>query len=137
MSLLVRPTTNHLRQTDAVIVDKPRVVALVRHMGELFDDRAVGDRIVEQASMVHVLVEDVPTFLPLVLSHDADPIPFLGESLPGHFEVSLPNGDVGELALWMTDGRVDFLEYRWYSDERPDEWPTPDQVSYYPEDKAR
>jgi hypothetical protein len=34
----------------------------------------------------------------------------------------------GELLLWVKDGRLSALEYAWYTDEEPTEFPSPDVI---------
>lgn len=35
---------------------------------------------------------------------------------------------LGEIIVWLTNGHVSGLEYAWFSDHPPTEWPPPDQV---------
>lgn len=36
---------------------------------------------------------------------------------------------LGELIVWIEDGRLSALEYAWVGDEPPREWPAPENIS--------
>jgi hypothetical protein len=49
--------------------------------------------------------------------------------IPGRFPVQGPSGaHIGELLVWVTDGRISGLEYAWFTDEPPSQLPDPQDI---------
>jgi hypothetical protein len=69
------------------------------------------------------------TFLDLEVDPATPRAPFADGPLPVRSLVADARGEpIGENLVWITGGYLSGLEYAWYIDELPAEWPVPDQV---------
>jgi hypothetical protein len=71
------------------------------------------------------------TFPDLKVNRSMQSAPFADGPLPVHSVVKDAMGQpIGEIIVWITDGYLSGLEYAWYTDEPPAEWPLPDQLDF-------
>jgi hypothetical protein len=72
------------------------------------------------------VVGGLPTFLSLEVDRNARRAAWTDGPQPGRAVVTKPGGEpVGEILVWTSDGYLTALEYAWYSDDPPVEWPDP------------
>lgn len=80
----------------------------------------------DQLEHAAVRSDAVPTVLDLDVPDGPPPAPVADGPLP--VRALLPS-DAGEILVWVTDGRLSGLEFAWVTDEPPDRWPSPDELS--------
>ncbi len=109
-------------------------------------ERAALIRIVETAEVdgieelrlqvPHAEVSGGPTFLVLQVREPAPRSRFHKGHLPVRAFVRWDEGDSdGELLVWVNDGYLSALEFAWYADEQPHEFPPIDDIRVEPEDR--
>jgi hypothetical protein len=76
-----------------------------------------------QIPHAEVVAEDV-TWLDLRVPDSVQASPFRKGPVP----VKAYVGESGELLLWVKDGRLSAIEYAWTTDDKPTEFPPPDDV---------
>lgn len=119
MSSTARPLTGHEREVLAVILsaDAPGAAEL---RAQLLDARARGPFIVEQGS------------LELTVAGAAHPGPSGHSLFPVRAFVERDGTFLGELLLWLADGRLDSVEYATVTDDVPTGLPDPGLISVVP-----
>jgi hypothetical protein len=87
------------------------------------------DKLLEQLPSVAVKEGGTPTFLDLEVPA-ADPRADIEDGpLPVRALVDGETGELeGEILLWVSDGHLSGLEFAWYTDEPPTEWPATDRL---------
>ena len=86
------------------------------------------DELLQQASSVDVVGGPI-TMLDLRASHASSASAFADGPVPVSVVVSDAAGTlVGELLVWVGHGYLTGLEFAWWTDDPPDQLPTPDHV---------
>jgi hypothetical protein len=87
------------------------------------------------AQIPHVqVVGGKPTWLELRVPESAPQSRFWDGSVPVRALVGADEPD-GELLLWVTDGRLSAIEYAWFTDAEPTEFPSAELVRVCPSEQ--
>jgi hypothetical protein len=87
------------------------------------------------AQIPHVqVVGGKPTWLDVRVPESAPPSPFRDGCVPVRAFVGVDEPD-GELLLWVTDGRLSTIEYAWFTDDEPTEFPRAELVRVRPSEQ--
>ena len=79
------------------------------------------------------VVGGVPTLLDLDVDPATPRATYPDGPLPVEATVTGPGSAViGGILVWIKSGYLDGLEYFWYTDDPPTEWPSPDQLTTEP-----
>jgi hypothetical protein len=81
-----------------------------------------------QISAVQVADDSTPTCLSLTTPEALRVEGFRDGPLPGRFPVTHDGEIVGEVLVWLEDGRQAGLEYAWVTDDAPTGMPNPADV---------
>ena len=74
-----------------------------------------------------------PTFLDLSIALAAPSAEFADGPLPVRALVTSSGSQlIGEILVWIQGGYLTGLEYDWYTDDPPAQWPSPDQLQTGP-----
>jgi hypothetical protein len=85
--------------------------------------------LINQLDSATVEPGDSRTFIDLAVPHSAPRSGADDGPLPGRTLVHDQAGQVlGEVMLWIRDGYLSALEFAWYTDDPPTEWPSPEQL---------
>ena len=84
--------------------------------------------LLDQISAVQVGDDSTPTFLALTTPEALRVEGFRDGPLPGRFTVTHDEEIVGEILVWLEDGRLAGLEYAWVTDDAPTGMPEPADV---------
>ena len=92
--------------------------------------RAVPDgaHLLDQIAAARVKDDSTPTFLSLIAPAPLKAAGFKDGPLAGRFPVTNNGTIVGEILVWLEDGRISGLEYAWVSDEAPSGLPVANDV---------
>jgi len=71
---------------------------------------------------------ETPWILDVAASHGGDGSGLPDGPFPARAFVPSNANYLGEIIVWLTNGHVSGLEYAWFGDHPPTEWPPPDQV---------
>ena len=95
---------------------------------KLTDSVEGGAEFAQQLSHVRVRDDSTPTFLRLQVD-DYPGVPGVADGpIPGRFPV-VRNGELlGEMMVWVTNGRLAGLEFSWVTDLAPAHMPNADEV---------
>jgi hypothetical protein len=86
------------------------------------------DELAEQVSSVSVVGGPV-TMLDLRVNRSTPPSVFADGPILVSVEVSDESGaPIGELLVWVNDGRLSALEFAWWTDEPPRQLPSPGRL---------
>jgi hypothetical protein len=79
--------------------------------------------------LVHATVRpgDVATVTDIVVPDHLTPASTADGPLPVRAFVA---PEAGEIIVWVTGGRLSGLEFAWITDEPPDQWPSPDDLTF-------
>lgn len=84
--------------------------------------------LLDQISAAQVADDSTPTFLTLSTPETLRVEGFRDGPLPGRFPVTHDGEIVGEILVWLEDGRLAGLEYAWVTDDAPTGMPDPADV---------
>ena len=84
--------------------------------------------LIEQLGSVRVKDDSTPTYLTLVTRDSVAATGFRDGPLPGRFPVRQGGHLVGEILVWLEDGRLAGLEYAWATPEAPHGMPDAAEV---------
>jgi hypothetical protein len=76
-----------------------------------------------QVAHLEVTAGTTPCFLNLEVNDSAPRWSITTSPLPVRVIVGAPGAEAGEMLVWVESGYLSALEYAWYTDEMPDEWP--------------
>lgn len=101
------------------------ILALVAHITSPLGEKSAG--LVRQAAAATV-VDSSPTMLNVSVPLDVPSVALENGPTPGEALVYDNDRLVGEVLVWIREGRLIGLEQAWYTDDPPTAWPRPNQV---------
>jgi hypothetical protein len=101
------------------------ILQLIAHVTTPLGDAAV--KLQRQAEVASV-VRSTATMLDVTVPSDFPAVDLPDGPAPGRALVYDREQLVGELLLWVRDGRLIGLEQAWYTDDPPQSWPMPEVV---------
>jgi hypothetical protein len=113
--------------------ERTRLVAAEVIKGSSVDG---ADALLDQLPATRVL-GGLPTFLDLAVAPSAPRSRCPDGPLPGSAVVLDDSGQpIGEILVWVEHGYLSAVEYAWYTDEPPLEWPSPEALRLEPSSSA-
>lgn len=97
-------------------------------LAKLLEAAKGGTGLLDQIGAVQVADDSTPTFLSLTTPEALRVQGFRDGPLPGRFPVTHDGEIVGEMLVWVEDGRLAGLEYAWVTDDAPTGMPDPADV---------
>lgn len=87
-----------------------------------------GEPLADQIGRTVVRMDSSGTFLRLDVLGAPGAVVFRDGPVPGRFPVQHGGEILGELMIWLKDGRLSGLEYAWVTDTAPAGMPEPEDV---------
>lgn len=103
----------------------PEILQLIAHVTRLIGEASVT---LQRQAESAIVVSSSATMLDVTVPSDLPVVDVPDGPTPGSALVYEGEQLVGELLVWIRDGRLIGLEQAWCTDERPRSWPNPEAV---------
>ncbi len=101
------------------------ILQLIAHVTRQLGEAAV---VLQRQAEVAIVVSCSATMLDVTVPSDLPAVDIPDGPTPGSARLYEREQLVGELLVWIRDGRLIGLEQAWYTDEPPHSWPDPRAV---------
>lgn len=101
------------------------ILRLIAHVTSPLGETSVK---LQRQAEVATVVRSSSTMLDVGMSSDVPVVDLPDGPVPGSALVYEGKQLVGELLVWIRDGRLIGLEQAWYTDDPPQSWPHPEMV---------
>lgn len=101
------------------------ILRLIAHVASPLGETSVK---LQRQAEVATIVRCSPTMLDVGVTSDIPVADLPDGPAPGSALVYDKGRLVGELLLWIRDGRLIGIEQAWYTDDPPQSWPPPEMV---------
>ena len=101
------------------------MLQLIAHVTRLIGEASVT---LQRQAEVAIVVRSSATMLDVTVPSDLPAVDLPDGPTPGRALVYEREQLVGEILVWIRDGRLIGVEQAWYTDEPPQAWPNPEAV---------
>lgn len=113
---------SHLTPGDALAGD---IIRLIAHVTAPLGDASMT---LQRQAEVATVVRYSATMLDVSVPSDISAVDLPDGPVAGSALVYDSDQLVGELLVWIRDGRLIGIEHAWYTDDPPESWPQPEMV---------
>lgn len=112
----------HLTPGDPLARD---IIRLIAHVTAPLGDASMK---LQRQAEVAAIIRYSATMLDVSMPSDISVVDLPDGPVPGTALVYDSDQLIGELLVWVRDGRLIGLEQAWYTDDPPESWPPPEMV---------